>query len=127
MHICSCAYMYAWVQGKLRCMHRKVQLVCKYICAGENDLQEVITELYDISDVMHLGLALGIRMSTVEMIATDCHSSKKTLTTVIYHWLIRRDIVPQKQYEHPTWDVLATAVNCINHSLAVKIHHKYCC
>ena len=99
---------------------------CEFICADEDDLREVISELYGISHVFRLGLFLGIRFSALKKIEEDYRSSKQGLRRVIYHWLIRRDIKAWRQGEHPTWIRLANAVSPINRALAMRICNKYC-
>ena len=93
----------------------------------EDDLEDVITELNDITDFEGLGLALGIRMSALEKIALDypCKVDKQK-TKVIYYWLTRKDIVRQRQRESPTWDGLADAVARLNPSLSESIRRQHC-
>ena len=50
------------VQGKQGTCAGKLNFLCKLICTGEDDLEEVIDELYGISDVTRLGVNLGIHV-----------------------------------------------------------------
>ena len=63
----------------------------------EDDLEDVITELNDITDFESLGLALGIRMSALKKIALDYSKVDKQKTKVIYYWLTRKYIVRIRQ------------------------------
>ena len=96
------------------------------VFTDEDDLKEIVTELEDITDVEGLGLNLGIRMSALERITIDYQLLEKRKTKVIYHWLKRKDIVRQKQNEHPTWSELADAVAAIDPALSERIHYKHC-
>ena len=115
------------MQGKVRCICTGLlNYLCKFICTDEHDLQEVLAALYyGISDVWLLGLSLGIRSSTLDMIEAEYRSSREGLTRVIYHWLRRRDIVRLRQHEDPTWKVLVDAVDRINPHLAMRIRWKF--
>ena len=94
--------------------------------ADEDDLETLTMELSAINDIEHLGLALGIRMSALDKIRLDYSQVEKQKTRVIYYWLTRRDIVRQRQNEHPNRDGLADAVARINPGISDRIRQQYC-
>ena len=98
----------------------------QFVSTDEDDLETVVTELNDITDVEGLGLALGIRMSALKKIVLDYSKLDKQKTEVIYYWLTRKDIVRQRQRECPTWDGIVDAVVKLNPSLSERIHHHHC-
>ena len=100
--------------------------VCKIFVTDEDDLDVIVTELKDISDVLKLGLALGIRKSALDKIMQDKINLEKQMIEVIHYWLTRREIVRQKQGECPAWSRLADAVDRLNPSLSEKIRHQHC-
>ena len=108
------------------CITRHVLAVCVFIYTGEDDLEPIVTEIGDITDVQCLGLKLGIRMSALLRIKAEDSQLEGQKTMVIYHWLTRRDIVQQKQNERPTWNGLANAVAQLNPTLSDRIHHQHC-
>ena len=91
----------------------------------EDDLDPVVSELHDVTDVMELGLALGIRKSSLDRIIQENTKLGKQKIEVIHYWLTRRDIVRQKQGECPGWNGLADAVARVNPILSVRIQHKH--
>lgn len=99
--------------------------VCSFFI-DEDDLGTVVTKLNQITDIEGLGLALGIRMSTLEKIILDYPLQEKQKTKVIYYWLTRRDIIRQRQNEVATWDGLADAVDKLNPKLRDTIRHQHC-
>ena len=98
--------------------------VLYFISADEDDLQGIATDLSDITDVVSLGLNLGLRMSTLKKIMADYPQLERQKTEVIYYWLKRREIVRNKQNEHPTWDGLALAVARLDPSLSDRIRYR---
>ena len=98
----------------------------KFVYADEDDLETLVIELNDVTEVEGLGLALGIRMSALEKIALDYSKLDKQKTKVIYSWLTRKDIVRQRQRECPTWDGIADAVAKLNPSLSERLRRQYC-
>ena len=92
----------------------------------EDNLETVVSELHDVTDVEGLGLALGLRMSALKKITLDYPKLEKQKTEVIYHWLTRRDIVRQRQGEFATWNGLANAMYKLNPSLMERIRYKHC-
>ena len=89
-------------------------------------METVVTELNDIADVERLGLILGLRMSALKKIKSDYPELEGQKANVIYCWLQRRDIVQQKQNEHPTWGGLADAVDKLNPALSERIRLRHC-
>ena len=98
----------------------------QFVCIDEDDLETVVTELHDITDIEALGLALGIRMSALEKIAVDYPKLDKQKTKVIYYWLTRKDIVRQRQGESPIWEGIAHAVASLNPLLSERIRCLHC-
>ena len=88
-------------------------------------MEAVATKLHDISDVESLGIALGIRMSALEKIASDYSTVEKQKTKVIYYWLTRKDIVRERQGESPNWNGIANAVARLNPSLSKRIRDRH--
>ena len=88
-------------------------------------MESIVTELDGITDVVLLGLDLGIRMSTLSRIMGEYSTLERQITEVIYHWLKRENIIRQKQNERPTVGVLTDAVAKRSTALARKIRHKY--
>ena len=88
-------------------------------------MEAVVAELDDIADVECLGLNLGIRMSALDKIKVDYPKLAAQKRRVIYYWLKRKDIVRQRQNEHPTWNGLADAVATLDPSLNERIQHKH--
>ena len=88
-------------------------------------MEAIVTELDDITDVVRLGLYLGVRMSALEKIETEYPSLKLQKKEIIYRWLKREDIIQQKQAERPTWDKLTDAVAKLDLSSSKKIRHKH--
>ena len=92
---------------------------------GPDDMQNVLDEIEDISDIEGLALALGVRMPSIQSItAASSPASQKRL--IIYYWLTRRDIIPEKQEQVPNWSLLAEAVEKQNPALGKKILLKHC-
>ena len=92
----------------------------------EDDLDTVVSELHDVTDVMELGLALGIRKSSLDRIIQENTKLGKQKIEVIHYWLTRRDIVRKKQGECPGWIGLADAVAKVNPKLSLKIKDQHC-
>ena len=88
-------------------------------------MEIIVTELDDIADVERLGLNLGIRMSALERIIIDYPQLERQKTKVIFYWLKRREIIPRRQNEHPTWDRLADAVARLDPTLSQRIRHRH--
>ena len=88
-------------------------------------METIITELKDITDVLELGLALGIRKSALDKIMQDNAKPKKQKIEVIHYWLTRRDIVRKKHGERPGWSGLADAVDEVDPSLSDKIRQQH--
>ena len=89
-------------------------------------MDTIVTELKDISDILELGLALGIRKPALDEITQGNTKLVKQKIEVIHYWLTRREIVRQKQRECPAWSRLADAVHRLNPSLSEKIRHQHC-
>ena len=89
-------------------------------------METVVNELNDITHVERLGLNLGIRMSALKKVKFDYPQLEEQMTNIIYYWLQRREIVRQKQSEHPTWSGLADAVHTLNPTLSKRIRRQYC-
>ena len=98
----------------------------KFFPTDEDDLDMIVTELKDITEVLELGLALGIRKSSLDKIMQDNAKLEKQKIEVIHYWLTRRDIVRKKQGECPEWSGLANAVDRVNSSMGDKIRQQHC-
>ena len=88
-------------------------------------MEAIVTELDGITDVVRLGLYLGVRMSALEKIEASYPSLERQKTEVIYHWLKRSNVIQQKQDECPTVGELTDAVARLNPSSSRRIRHKY--
>ena len=88
-------------------------------------MQKVLDELENITDVPRLGLALGIHMASIQKIMAGGPSSCPK-SEIIYYWLTRKDIIPDKQDQVPNWSLLAEAVEKQNPALAQQICFKHC-
>ena len=108
---------------------------CAFTCIGgfyktfptdEDDLDTVVSELHDITDILKLGLALGIRKSALDKIMQDNANLDDRKIEVIHYWLTRRDIVRKKQGECPGWNGLADAVARVNPALSLRIKDQHC-
>ena len=88
-------------------------------------MEAIVAELQPITDVVGLGLHLGVRMSALEKIEAEYSNLEQQKTEVIYLWLNRRDVVQKKWDERPTLDELTDAVAKLNSSLSWRIRHKY--
>ena len=94
---------------------------------GEDDLQRIITELRDMSDVEPLALNLGIRMTAwLRIMAEHPQQVETQKRRALYHWLKRMEIIESKQSEHPTWIGLAEAVAGFDPMLSEKIRRQHC-
>ena len=92
----------------------------------EDDLYMIVSELRDVTEVLKLGLALGIRKSALDKILQDSTNLEDRKIEVIHHWLTRRDIVRLKQGECPGWNALAVAIAEINPALSQRIQQRHC-
>ena len=86
----------------------------------------IVSELCDVTDVLKLGLALGIRKSALDKIMQDSTNLEGRKIEVIHYWLTRRDIVRLKQGECPGWNALAVAIAEINPALSQRVQHQHC-
>ena len=86
----------------------------------------IVSELRNVTDVLKLGLALGIRKSALDKILWGSTNLEDQKIEVIHYWLTRRDIVRQKQGECPGWNGLADAIAEINPALSQRIRHQHC-
>ena len=104
-----------------------VMLLVVYVFIGEDNLQRIITELSDISNVATLALNLGIRASAlIKIMAEHPQQVEAQKMHVLYHWLKRKEIIEDKRSEYPTWTGLAEAVARLDLTLSERIRHQYC-
>ena len=94
--------------------------------SGVQDLELIIEEIHELSDVERLGLNLGLYMPAIERIQDQYKSPGQQERRIILYWLQRKDIVPNKQACLPTWEALADAVAKQSTALSHKIRAKYC-
>ena len=89
-------------------------------------MQRVIAEIESVRRVQSLGQALGVQKSAVEKIQKEYASVEEQKIQVVYYWLQRIEIVPEKSSCSPTWSELASAVANENASLSEHIQRTYC-
>ena len=94
--------------------------------ADEDDLDTIVSELHDVTEILKLGLALGLRKSALDRITKDNTNLEDQKIEVIHYWLTRKDIVRQKQGECLGWNILADAVERVNPALSRRIRHQHC-
>jgi hypothetical protein len=87
------------------------------------DLADVLEVLensgFTVADWQSLGLRLGLYLSTLETIESDCKKkSLNCLMKTLDKWLRRVDIVNKKG--RPSWDTLAVALRKINENASAK-------
>ena len=89
--------------------------------AIDDDLFEVKMFLKDLVDWQSLGLALGLRYSTLEMIAKEKREDiGECKTRMLAAWLQQQENVPQRGV--PSWPVLQAALRRMEENqLADKI------
>ena len=103
-----------------------IAIVYATFSTDEDDLDTIVSELHDVTDILKLGLALGIRKSTLDKIVRNYTSLEDRKIEVIHYWLTRRDIVRPRQGECPDWNGLAVAVARVNPALSLRIRHQHC-
>ena len=91
-----------------------------------NNLGQVLDEVQGVIQPTSLGIYLGILPPTVYKIERDYKTTDEQMTKILYAWLQRKDIIPDKQSRLPTWSELADAVAKESTALSNKIRHKYC-
>ena len=96
------------------------------VSSGVADLQQVLDEIHNITQVTNLGLKLGLYMPAIDKIQTDYKNVDEQKTRILYAWLARKDIIPSKQSLPPTWNELADAVAKESTALSMDIRRKYC-
>ena len=94
--------------------------------ADEDDLDTIVSELHDVTEILKLGLALGLRKSALDRITKDNTNLEDQKIEVIHYWLTRKDIVRQKQGECLEWNILADAVERVNPALSCRIRRQHC-
>ena len=92
----------------------------------EDDLDTIVSELQDVTDILKLGLGLGIRKSALDRIMQHNANLEDRKIEVIHYWLTRRDIVRQRQGDCPGWNALAGAIARVNPALSQRIQHQHC-
>ena len=93
---------------------------------GEHNLQEILEDIHQVTDIEGLGLNLGLYMSAIKNIQGECKYPEQQKRRIIWYWLLRKDIVPYKQSCPPTWRVLADAVAKESTALSREIRAKRC-
>ena len=104
--------------------HTVISTLYENFPTDEDDLDTIVTELQDVTDVLELGLALGLRKSSLDRIMQENTKLQKQMIEVVHYWLTRKDIVRQRQGECPGWSGLADAVYKVNPALSHKIQHQ---
>ena len=100
--------------------------LCITLPTDEDDLDTIVSELQDVTEVLKLGLALGIRKSALDRIMQDNTNLEDRKIEVIHYWLTRRDITRLKQGECPGWNEVAVAVARVNPALSQRIRQQHC-
>ena len=96
------------------------------ISTGIADLLRVLKEIYHVTQVTSLGLSLGLYMPAIVKIQTDYKTLADQKTWIVYAWLQRQDIIPERQSQLPTWSELADAVAEESTAISMDIRRKYC-
>ena len=78
-----------------------------------------------MSQVLRLGLALGLLVSAIDKIRKDFASVEDQKIQVIKCWLKRTEIIRKMQSHRPSWSQLADAVADEDVSLSDSIRCKY--
>ena len=89
-------------------------------------MNTIVFELHDITDVLTLGLALGIRKPALDKIMQGNATLEGQKIQVVDYWITRKDIVRQRQGDCPGWKGLADAVAWVNPTLSHKIKRQHC-
>ena len=97
-----------------------------FVSLGVGDLQQVLDEVHHVTNVVKLGLNLGLYMPAIVKIQTENKSLEDQKMWILYAWLQRKDIIPSKQSNLPTWSELADAVAKESTALSKTIQLKYC-
>ena len=97
-----------------------------FIETGECDLHLILKEIRQVTKIESLGLSLGLHMSAIDKIQADYRSSEEQKTRIIWHWLQRKDIIPNRQSHDPSWNELCNAVAEEDAALSHKIRAKHC-
>ena len=96
-----------------------------YVETGEDDLQQILEEISQVTDLVTLGLRLGLHMKDIQKIQNEHKSSDEKKAWIIWSWL-QRNIIPDKESCDPTWSELAKAVKKESNALSLYILNKYC-
>ena len=86
----------------------------------------ILEELHQVTDVQSLGLNLGLCLSAIFKILDEYKSLEQQKARIIWLWLQRKDIIPDKQSCLPTWCELVNAVSKDSAVLSQKIESKHC-
>ena len=98
-----------------------------FVSSGVADLQQIRTEIRYVTQVMSLGLNLGLYMPAIEKIQIEHKALDEQKAHILSAWLQRQDIIPEMQSRLPTWSELAEALaKDNNNALSMKIRRKYC-
>ena len=97
-----------------------------FVSTGVADLQQILTEIHHVTQVMSLGLNLGLYMPAVVKIQTDYKTLADQKAWIVYAWLQRQDIIPDMQSRLPTWNELADVVGKESTAISMDIRRKYC-
>ena len=89
-------------------------------------MQDVLMEIKPVSQVLRLGLALGLLISAIDKIRKDFASVEEQKIQIIKCWLKRIGIIRKMQSCRPTWSQLADAVADEDAALSDSIRCKYC-
>ena len=98
----------------------------RFIETGERHLQLILEEIHQVTKIERLGLNLGLHMSAIDKIQAEYSSPEERKTRIIWHWLQRKDIIPNRQSHDPSWNQLCNAISKESTALSLRIRAKYC-
>ena len=101
-------------------------VVLCFVESDGGDLHQVLEEVHNITEVVQLGLNLGLHPAAIVKIKLDNKTLEDQKTWILYAWLQRKDIVPKKQSCLPTWSELADAVAKESTAVSRAIRQKHC-
>ena len=92
-------------------------------CIATEHLVDVRRELGHFARWHDLGLNLGLSPEHLEVIDSDSKRTDDKLKEVLFEWL--KGSYDVQKHGSPLWSALVSAVDPINHSLALKIKKNH--
>lgn len=96
------------------------------VVTGEHSLRLILEEIRQVTDIEGFGINLGLHMTAINKIQDEYKSLEQQKRRIVWHWLVRKDIIPDMKSCLPTWKVLADEVAKENFALSDEIRTKYC-